>query len=257
MTQITCFYRRTAQGRLALRFAADLVNLLQETSSPLALYLEPGEGEALLLACTQRSPADLIREQNSLVLADAANLTGFSIDEIAVTAVETQGILVDHTMAFERADLDVLYPSRERALLARGRGPILVPFGDSLSAVRAAQIALDLAGRLALPVVFYHTTWKDDTVQSEKPDDHMCNGAKMAAGALKQLAQGARVEFTFAIETADDVADGILQCAMRHSARLIVMPRSAKTTIGCYVNQVLGKTPIPLLAVAARLEKLS
>jgi hypothetical protein len=127
-----------------------------------------------------------------------------------------------------------------------------VPFGDSLTAFPAANMAITLGKKLALPVVFYHTTWKDEEEQSTDPADHMCDGARAVRKLLEETATKAGVEFSFAIETADDVAEGILQCAMRLSVRLIVMPRSAKTTLGCYVNQALAKTPVPLLAVAAK-----
>ncbi|MBS1992973.1 MAG: universal stress protein [Cyanobacteria bacterium SZAS LIN-3] len=255
MEKITCVFRRSTEGRLALLFAADLIRLCQEAdgvNNVLHIYLETGEADAAQIASESRPVANLLAEQNAHVLAEVAAITGLAPEFIALAGTDTSGIIVDHTMAFERADLDVLSPSREQSLLARGKGPLLVPFGDSLSALPAANIAIALGKKLTLPVVFYHTTWRDESVASPKAEDHMCAEAREVAAVLKSRATTIGVEFSFAVETADDVAEGILQCALRQGARLIIMPRSAKTTIGCYVNQALAKTPVPLLAVAAK-----
>jgi hypothetical protein len=256
MTKFTCVFRRTTEGRLALSFAADLFKKLDRgPGKTLHIFLEPDLADAARISTEAKAVDQILTDQNSAVLAEAAAGTGLSNAEIEITNQEGDGIIIDHATAFERADLDVLYPSREKTLLARGKGPLLVPFGDSLSAFPAAKIAIDLGKKLALPVVFYHTTWKDQETPSTDPADHMCEGAREVQKLLTDAATKAGIDFSFAIETADDVAEGILHCAMRLSVRLIVMPRSAKTTLGCYVNQALAKTPVPLLAVAANLQR--
>ena len=253
MAKITCVFRRTAEGRLALLFAADLLKLLGSAAGEvLNIYLDPGQADAERISSEACPVTEILAAQNDRVLAEVAKLTALPAKSIAITESDSDCILIDHFTAFERADLDVLFPSREKTLLSRGKGPLLVPFGDSHTALPAANIAIMLGKALALPVVFYHTTWVDETVASKVPEDHMCQGAKEVAELLKQNATAAGIDFSFAIETADDVAEGILQCSLRRSVRLIVMPRSAKTTIGCYVNQALAKTPVPLLAVASK-----
>jgi len=250
MEKITCVFRRSTEGRLALLFAADLLKRLE--LKVLTVYLEEGRADAGRICSDERPVAQLLAEQNAQVVAAVASITGLTPEQIVLTASDTTGIIVDHSMAFERAELDVLSPSREKALLIRGKGPLLVPFGDSLSALHAANIAIELAAKLVLPVVFYHTTWKDESLASAQPEDHMCAEAKQVAEALKTSATASGVQHSFVVETADDVAEGILQCSLRLGVRMIVMPRSAKTTIGCYVNQALAKSPVPLLAVAAK-----
>jgi len=253
MVKITCAFRRTIEGRLAISFGADLLKLLSEgPNDSLYIFLNQGSSEAAEISSDSLSTAQILTEQYNRVLAEVAQQTGLPSSKIILTDQDNDGILIDHASAFERADLDVLYPSREKSLLARGSGPLLVPFGDSLSALPAANIAIMLAKKLALPVVFYHTTWIDESQPSTKAEDHMCNGARQVAALLKATADVAAVQYNFVVETADDVAEGILQCSLRQSVRLIVMPRSAKTTIGCYVNQALAKTPVPLLAVASK-----
>ena len=115
----------------------------------------------------------------------------------------------------------------------------------------AAEIAFDLAQNLELPVVLYHTTWTVPGLSATDAKEHMCSSAQALLKTLQTMAEKSGVECTVVVETADDVVEGLLHCALRQSARLIVMSRTAKTTIGCYVSQTLRKTPIPLLAIAS------
>jgi hypothetical protein len=128
---------------------------------------------------------------------------------------------------------------------------VLVPFGDSIEAVTAAERGITLAKALGVHVVLYHTTWKDDSLDSALPESHMCSEAREVCRALNELAQTCGVACKTVVETADDVVEGIIRCALRESARLLVMSRSSKTTVGCYVDQALIQSPVPLLAIAA------
>ncbi|OYV27417.1 MAG: hypothetical protein B7W98_01840, partial [Parcubacteria group bacterium 20-58-5] len=218
MVKITCVFRRTTEGRLALLFASDLLKLWhgQDKSNTqqatLYVFLTPGAADAKRIASPELPSDRLLNDQRQRVLSEVVSISGWPAERIVLTdellkSGDANEILVDHISAFERADLDVLYPSREQSLLARGKGPILVPFGDSQSALTAAQIALDMAAAMILPVVFYHTTWIDQSVHSDKPEEHMCQAARQVAATLRQ--------------TAEAVGD-----------KLIVIPRSAKTTMG-------------------------
>jgi hypothetical protein len=260
MTKITCVFRRTTEGRLALLFACDLLRLWTACGKPgpdprLHVLLKPDPVSATRIASGDEGLDSVLSAERQRVLAEVCATTGLACEQVVVSGQEDSGdIFVDHVSALQRADLDVLYPSREKSLLARGRGPLLVPFGDSLSAQRAVTIALKIAEAMALPVVLYHTTWRDPGKSSTDPAKHMCEGARRVSAVLLAQAKAAGVKHSLVVECADDVAEGILQCALRLDAKLIVMPRSAKTTMGCYVNQALVKTPMPLLAVAAKRE---
>ena len=253
MTQISCVYSRTAAGRLALIFAADLWSKLHGAEpvqdQPLHVYSRSDpDGAALIDA----SAADtLMATEASLVYDDVVRKTNLAPSAISIDANHASGVIVDHNLAFERDDLSVLFPCRESTLLGRGNGPILVPFGDGQSVMPAAEIAFDLAHNLGLPVVLYHTTWSVPGLTSTDPKEHMCSSAQALLTTLQDMAEQSGVECSVVVEMADDVVEGLLHCALRQSARLIVMSRSAKTTIGCYVSQTLRKTPIPLLAIAS------
>lgn len=277
MTKISCVYNRTASGRLSLAFAADLWKSLNGSSTAdaarnanpsqnqLQIFLQVDESGAAILsdigaageasasvASGVDDPDTIIGIEQTLVEADVVRKTALCQQSLALrTAIDSDAIIVDHNLAFQRHDLTVLYPCRETTLLGRGRGPIMVPFGDGDSVLNAAALAFELAGQLQLPVVLYHTTWSVQGLTSAEPQDHMCQSARAVLATLLKMAQATGVECTTVVETADDVVEGLLQCALRHSTRLIVMSRSYKTTVGCYVDQTLRQTPIPLVALAS------
>jgi hypothetical protein len=251
MTEISCVYDRTADGRQTLGFALDLWQLTHQ-APPFHVYLNSDERGATILDVGQ--PQNVIAMEAQLVHTDIQQKTSLDAASILVSHDYSSGITVDHNLAFLREDLSVLYPCREKTLLARGIGPILVPFGDGISALPSAALAFELARALALPVVLYHTTWRNPELAAAPAEEHMCEGARLLMAQLKRQAAQAYVEATVVVETADDVVEGVLQCALRHSARLVIMARSAKTTMGCYVKQTLAKTPIPLVALASKRE---
>ena len=258
MTQISCVYNRTAVGRLALVFAADLWSkLYADNGNNLHIYLRSDPAGA---ASIDANAADkLMAVEARLVHGDVLRKSNLPAAALTIdTNHAVSGIIVDHNLAFEREDLSVLFPCRESTLLGRGTGPILIPFGDGQSCMPAAELGLALAKKLGLPVVFYHTTWAVPGLAETDAQAHMCASAQKLLKTLQAMAEQAGVECSLVIETADDVVEGLLHCALRQSARLIVMSRSAKTTVGCYVSQTLRKTPIPLLAMASpRLKAIS
>jgi nucleotide-binding universal stress UspA family protein len=267
MTQISCVYSRTATGRLALVFAADLWSKLHGVSSatasskdqPLHVYLRSDPaGAAAIEASLTKAIGNLMAVEANLVRSDVLAKTNLAPDSIVLDSNHAaNGVIVDHNLAFERADLSVLFPCRESTLLGRGNGPILIPFGDGQSVMPAAQVGFAMAKKLDLPVVLYHTTWTVPGLTAADPQAHMCASAQALLKTLQSMAEKSGVECSVVVETADDVVEGLLHCALRQSARLIVMSRSAKTTIGCYVSQTLRKTPIPLLAIASPRAKVA
>lgn len=244
MIQITSVYRKTAEGAQAQAFAADLARRLGCEALNVYVRLDPS---AIALPAT--SIGELSARELERIPADVRRATGF--EKVVLAADVLGGIIVDHGALIECEEVDTLYPRRETSIVARGQGPVLIPFGDSLEAMVAAERGFALAKALALPVVLYHTTWKDATVGSHNPEDHMCPEAEEVSRRMYALADSLGVECKSVIETADDVVEGIIRCAMRESARLIVMSRSSKTTVGCYVDQAVKQSPVPLLAIAA------
>jgi len=263
MTKISCVYNRTASGRLSLAFATDLWKSLQKHSSgegenilPLQIYLQNGEGNAEIITNAKTSGSAGLTSnaemESILVQADVMCKSELSSQSVLLqSSLDAGSLIVDHKLAFGRHDLSVLYPCRESSLLGRGVGPIIVPFGDGHSVFGAAQLAFELAAQLQLPVVLYHTTWAVPGLSSIDASKHMCDAAQTVLATLLDAADAQSVTCKVIVETADDVVEGLLQCALRESARLIVMSRSYKTTVGCYVDQTLRQTPIPIVALAS------
>lgn len=198
------------------------------------------------------SRTHLSAEQANRVRSDVAKLTGIETASVDIVEDFSPGSLaVDNFPDRKRSDISWVVPMDERGLTTRGKGPILVPFGNGISAMRgynlAAQLAL-AAGEMS--VLFYHTTWKNPSVKSEEPDQHMCPQAVAIRTLLEKAATEAGVPFTTVIETADDVADGILHTALKHQARLIIMPQSKMVEVGDYCFRVIAKSPVPIIALA-------
>jgi nucleotide-binding universal stress UspA family protein len=239
--RIAAVYRRTAQRCINIGFAADLYRATAAES--LLIHLPAQQQPAGILPDLAEAQA----RQRRRVVADVSTLTGLSPDQFEIVEeLDPDAIVVDDQIAWHCHHLTVLTPFSEQRLLARGPGSIMVPFGDGRSA-----LALPLAAALKMPVIFYHTTWRNPLVQSQTPADHMCADAVGISSQLSAAADAAGVPYTFEIETADDVVEGLLQCAMRSSSRLIAMARSTRTTVGSYVDHALRRSPVPLLVVAS------
>lgn len=205
------------------------------------------------------SRTHLSAEQANRVRSDVAKLTGIETASVDIVEDFSPGSLaVDNFPDHKRSDISWVVPMDERGLTTRSKGPILVPFGNGISAMRgfnlAAQLALasnssDAAAE-KMSVLFYHTTWKNPSVKSEEPAQHMCPQAVAIRTLLEKAATDAGVPFTTVIETADDVADGILHTALKHQARLIIMPQSKMVEVGDYCFRVIAKSPVPIIALA-------
>lgn len=252
--RICVVFSDTPEGATALTFAADLIKMTG--AGKLLLYVRvKAQCSAMAQGASERN-AD--NEQRQRILAHVEGLTGLTENEIDFVEFDStlsitfpaNTIVVDHGLVGRRSDFNVLIPFDEHTLDARGKGPFLLPFGDSESDLDAADVGLPLARKLGRPVVFYHTTWRSAEVASADARDHMCEGALAVLAALEAKATELGVEFKTEIETAPDVTEGILHSAVRNTASLIVVDRGRRTLIGSYVNQILDQSPIPTLVAA-------
>lgn len=263
-SSIAVVFSRTTAGLSALAFAADLVQRMQATR--LTVFVREDNQSAGLLSDSDAAGAKQLALVSSEVLQAVPSLDPQRIDIVSLTtAAPTRGccgqpelafaphhLLVDEDLAARQDDADVLVPFGETGLLARGGGPILLPFGHGESPFEAARLALELASALQLEVVFYHTTWSDPDIDSTDPADHVCEEAKLVQAQLEKMAAAASLQYRTIVECADDVIEGLLHCAMREQACLVAMSRGAKTVSGCYVEHALVQSPAPLLVVARK-----
>ncbi len=255
LNSVSVYFEDTVVGRAGLAYAADL-------ASGLSLHLEVfvctdsrreetvGDSATVRTALVERLSA-LVAEVTKLAYGDQFTINTYEVGKEAVIAPDS--ILVDQAAKHHSRDAIVLASYDETAVRGRlGTGPIFVPFGDETAGMHAAHFGLPMAKKLGLPVVYYHTTWKDEDTTSDNPADHMCAAARRIQSELTRMATAHGVEHRFVIECADDVVEGMLQCAMRERAALIVLARGARTGIGSYVTQSLAQSPIPCLVAPRR-----
>lgn len=194
--------------------------------------------------------AHLASEQVERVRADVATLTGLSIDQVQILDDFPSGcIAVDNFPICSRHDVTWVVPMDERGLTVRGKGNIMVPFGNGVSALKAFALAAPIALSSSLPLVFYHTTWRNSRIDSANPADHICADARLIQGQLEAAARELNIASSTVIECADDVADGILHTAMSQSSRLIIMPQSQMVEVGDYCYRVKDKSPVPVMVI--------
>ncbi|MBY0358499.1 MAG: universal stress protein [Candidatus Obscuribacterales bacterium] len=249
---LNVFYRHSPRGENELAFAVDfleqagfdrLVLLLQEDPA-FAQVMDGGGSEQ-----RERLSRSILQRYSQISPA-ALSIKGYSPDEAHSPLFLEPGLLINRRPDL-RVDypVPVLVPCDEAGLCQRGKGPMLIPFGDGVSAFRSARVALPLAKTLGLKVVFYHTSWKNSNIDSDDPRDHICASARRTQAQLESDAGEMGVVYQTVIETTDDTVEGIVHCAMRFQCRLIALAKRIKPGIGCYVNLALKKSPVPLLIV--------
>ncbi len=252
-------YQETLDGATLLAYAGALVARLG--TGKLLLYAAP---PPVLLPDASEPAGQTDRER---IIAAAARATGLAADKIDLRSMDQRGIgytsLPEGALAVWSgsprvcSNVSVLNPFNETAI-ARGQseGPLLIPFGNKLAGTWVASYGIELARQMRLSVLFYHTTWVEKEEPSEDPQSHMCAGAKSVLQALTELANSAGVDSEAVVETAEDVAQGIVRCAIRKrtaiatdgaaktaGACMIVMACSQAGGAGSYVHQVMGLQP--------------
>ncbi len=252
---VSVCFEDTVLGRAGLAYAADLATGLG-LRLEVFVCIDSKREETIGASGTIRDA--LVERLRGLVTA-ATNFTPgdkFTINTYEVGSeplIDSNSILVDQAAKHHSRDAIVLASYDETAVRGRqGKGPIFVPFGDETAGMHAAHFGLPLAKTLGLSIVYYHTTWRDENTISDNPADHMCTAARRIQSELSRMATSFGVEHRFVIECADDVVEGMLQCAMREQAAVIVLARGARTGIGSYVTQSLAQSPIPCLVAPRR-----
>ena len=197
----------------------------------------------------------LAEEQATRIRQDVSRLTQVPEDCVVIVPDFPPGaLIIDNFPDRNRQNLIWLAPMDERGLTTRHRGSandasFMVPFGNGNSCLKALQLAAPIARGSGAALLFYHTTWKIPGLASVKADDHMCREAIAIRKALEEEATAQSLPFRTLIETADDVADGIVQAAVLQRSRLIVMPRSQTVEVGDYCLRVFDKSPVPVITI--------
>lgn len=158
-----------------------------------------------------------------------------------------ESVLVGNTRRKMPRHLSVVVPADETNIEARGSGKLCIPLGSGASGRAAIALGIPLAKKLGLlPVIFYHTTWRNEVITSPDPKEHLCTAARTLLAVAESKAREKNVVCRTIIETAPDVAEGIVRAALREHATIIFMTRSLTTGRGSYVDRVLDQSPIPV-----------
>ena len=137
----------------------------------------------------------------------------------------------------------------ESSPFCRGVRKILVPLGNKNSGIRAMRYTLPLARRTNASILLYHATWRRAACPAEDPMDHVCDDAAKILVQAGDLAASAGVSYAQIVETPQNVAESICKVALREDCCLITLARGQNTLRGSYVDQVLGRSAVPILVV--------
>lgn len=181
---------------------------------------------------------------------------------VETVEVQEQTLLVSDRLP-RRSDVHILLPQGAvKFKVIRAATPkthvdhvvLLVPFGSGESGIQAMRLAMQVAEhfmmklRYGTEILFYHTTWRKPGVESEDGLDHLVEDAREVEYELRLMAQSQHLTCHTQIDiAAPTVPDGIIGCALRHDASLIVMARGNEVRLGSYVAQMAELSPVPLL----------
>ncbi len=126
-------------------------------------------------------------------------------------------------------------------------GPILVPLGNGSSSQYIVKHGLEVLRCFNRPIIFYHTTYRNDRYHNQEPRQHMERQVAQLLYHAQQTATRLGLEHTTIIELADSVVGGLIQAAIRENCDLIVMAPGLDTIRGSYVDGVIKHSRIPML----------
>lgn len=141
----------------------------------------------------------------------------------------------------------VCVPFDEKEVAPHWRGKVMVPFGDGESGRYAFDEAVSILQALRLPILFWHTTWRRNGLESENAMEHMCDAALDNLCELEKSAREHGLTHSISVEMTDSVVHGGLLTALKQCCRLMVVARGKQTGKGSYVDQWLGHSTVPML----------
>lgn len=238
-----------AQAHLA--FAAGLAQRLSASlfvwthrDIPAAAFLKKRTG-ADVITKEQTHIRDRVRWAVGLIAPEL--VPRFATGNPAQDVCGEDSVLVDEAATRPADGTALLAPMGERAYDARGTGGICLPFGNGDSALDGLGATLKLARKLKLPMLFYHTTWRESGLpETASPEAHMIEGAKATQRKLEAAADAAGVAHRAVIETAASIAEGICRVALNERCAMIALTRGRHVGRGSYVNDVLVRTTVPV-----------
>jgi len=133
-------------------------------------------------------------------------------------------------------------------LAPRSKGCILVPIDENEDNLSVLDPALKIARGIKGSIIFYHTTWRAEGVKSPDPLEHCDASVRKDIRIAEERARLARVPFKTVVEMQETIEEGIILCAIRNEADLVVMARST-AIIGGKSELVLEHAMFPLMII--------
>ncbi|MCX6778881.1 MAG: universal stress protein [Candidatus Magasanikbacteria bacterium] len=159
-------------------------------------------------------------------------------------------IVISNSIAEKRQPYTVIAPRYMAEFDPHGKKKIIVSLGDGQAGLKATVFAIWFARRVGFSLVFWHTTWRDPTISSDNPQDHMNHQARLVLLKAQTLAEEAHVPYEIDIRSVSQaIADGIVAAAYDNDCCLIVMKRGDSAVIGSHCDSTVERTPIPLMVV--------
>lgn len=168
-------------------------------------------------------------------------------------AFENDSIVVSPSTDFTRVNANVLYPFNPSyglnptKSIPSGNESILIPFGDRESGTHTVKSGVRFAKASGFKAIFYHTTWRNPEVASNRPTHHMNPQAKLVWEMGKRLCDDLEVEFENIIEQAEHVTDGISRTALIHNVSMIAATRDENILRGDYTLELLERRLTPVI----------
>ncbi len=249
MKSVSVIFRTTELGRNELAFASHLASklgwplLVQYTLPECCLSEKDVEEEVTRIGsfvreiATGNIPREIVFE----------SLTGG-----AITTMSEGSILVSNEYADSRRLFSVLAPRLETEVQIGPEWNICIPTSDNNKSLKTIEAGILLATVLDIGVIFYHTTWHKPGLESDDPQNHVCNEAKQVLDTAQEIAQKYRVPARSVVETAPSVPEGISRCAQREGCALIVMSRANTVGRGGYADETKKRTTVPILVLGPR-----
>lgn len=256
MRNVHVRYGLAPRAQTELAFAADLARRISarlfvwtESDAPARALLERfGDPDA-----AGREHAHVGDRVRLAICRLQAGLTpSFCSGDPAYAVRDPESIVVGAPDARGRTAASTVATMGEASIDARGGGEICLPFANGESAVHAASVAIPLAARLGKGVFFYHTTWRREGLPDDAPAErHMTAEALAVLARIGAMADEGGVKHRALVETATAIAEGAVRAALRERCCLFVLARGQHVGRGSYVDQMLGRSVIPVL-VAGR-----
>ncbi|KKR55830.1 hypothetical protein A2332_01025 [Candidatus Uhrbacteria bacterium RIFOXYB2_FULL_41_18] len=258
MKRVLTSFSYDPQGCKRVAYATDLAKRL---GRKLIIFLPNGVDKRLTLTAQVcgRSEFELLTfelqyihsylRQQGIVMEDV--VVEFKRDSLGRCVFKTSDMIVSHDFSVSQS-LTVLFPRNESSVFARGEGPLMIPFGVGPTALQVLSSCLPLIKIFGQPVLFYHTTWEKKGMSSSQPRDHMCRAAYDVLAQLCAKAHAEGIAYGEYIEKVSFVESGIVRAALEQGVSLLIMGRAKDVGRGSYVDQVLERSPIPVLVMGSK-----